>query len=160
MLYYSKEYNAAETTPFIDEDMVVVGAPAILKDKTRMPLSELGDRKLVVPWRPHIFRLVLEAAFISAGIPFTPNIEIDSLPCMKELAHCGDGFTILPPSSVFQEVESGRLACVPTSPEIKLTTVLGQTPGRQPSRAASIVDAELRKLAAELAPRTGWSMTV
>ena len=156
VLYHSKEYDAAQTTPFIEEDLAVLGSVASLAGKTEMHLSELSDRQLIAPWRPHMLRLTLETAFISCDLTFEPSIEIDSLPVMKELAHRGAGYAVLPPSSVERELKTGRLARVGLSPDIRLSTVLGKLPGRQPTRAVRLVSDELKKLATELAPQTGW----
>lgn len=159
ILYYSKEYNVADTTPFVQEEMHAYSTEEMIAGKDEFPLAELGDRKLILPWRPHMLRLEVESAFITAAIPFEPSIEIDSMPCLKELAHRGDGVTILPPSSVARETADGRLHGVPLRPSINLVTVLGQTPIRQPTRAVSILSNTLSNLAHELAPMTGWTVT-
>lgn len=159
ILYYSKEHDAADTTPFMHEEMRAYSTKEIIAGKDEFPLAELGDQKLILPWRPHMLRLAVESAFIAAAIPLEPSIEIDSMPCLKELAHRGDGVTILPPSSVAREIADGRLHGVPLQPSIKLTTVLGQTPNRQPTRAVGILSNTLKNLAHELAPVTGWTVT-
>lgn len=159
VLYHSKEHSSATVMPFIDEDMFVLGTAEAIGGRSIIPLEELADRKLVVPWRPHLHRLTLESAFMAAGIPFVPKVEIDSMPGMIELAHRGDGLTILPPSTVARELASGRLFGAPMQPGIRLTTVLGQTPNRQPTRAVRILINTLRTLAEDLAPETGWNVT-
>ncbi len=156
ILYQSSEHRSAKVSPFIYEEMVVLGNADTIGDKQIVPIKDLGDRKLVVPWRPHMHRLTVEAAFMNANIPFIPKIEIDSMPGMIELAHRGDGLTILPPSTVSRELARGHLCGAPMNPPISLTTVLGQTPNRQPSRAVSIVIDTLTRLAEDLAPETRW----
>ena len=156
VLYHSKEYDVAETTAFIDEELMVLGSVPSLEGITEMRLSDLADKQLIAPWRPHIVRLVLESAFLSQGLPFEPGIEIDSLPVMKELAHRGAGFAVLPPSSVSRELETGRLASARLAPAIRLSTVLGRSPDRLPTRAVDLLADELKKLAVELAVQTGW----
>lgn len=159
ILYFSKEHDAAETEPFLDEEMIALGAPGVFGGVEAIPLAALADRRLIAPWRPHMHRLALESTFLAAGVPFSPGIEIDSLPCMMELAHRGDGIAVLPPSTVARELETGRLSGVRVAPEIRLTTVLGQTPGRKPTRAVSILQQELKALARDLAPEKGWNAT-
>jgi len=158
ILYYSKEHDAADTTPFIDENMIALGSAEMLAEKDEISLTDLADRKLILPWRPHMHRLAVETAFMNADIPLEPRIQIDSLPCMKELARRGDGVTILPPSTVAQELADGRLHGAPLRPSINLATVLGQTPNRQPTRAVRILVNTLKNLAVELAPKTGWNI--
>ncbi len=158
ILYYSKEHSTPDFKPFLSEDMVAVGSGTGWSHDRTIHLSELADRQLILPWRPHMHRLAVETAFMDANIPLVPRIEIDSLPCMKELAHRGDGTAILPTSTVARELSDGRLRAAPVNPVVPLKTVLGQTPGRPQTRAVHIVIEMLRDLATELAPTTGWSM--
>lgn len=157
ILYFSKEHDSVESIPFVEEDMVALSSSEKLAGRTVIQLEDLAHKSLIAPWRPHIHRLTLETAFMALGTPFSPSIEIDSLPCMKELAHRGAGFAILPPSSVIREVETGRLASAQISPRITLRTVLGLTPVRQPKSEVQLLSDELKKMSIELAPETGWS---
>ena len=158
LLYYSREHDAAATTPYLDEDMVALRRPNAFESDSTVTLEELAGKQLIVPWRPHMFRLALETAFFSQGIPFEPHIEIDSMPCMKELARRGEGTTILPPSTVTSELELGLLSQAQVTPRLNLRTVLGQPMGRKPTRAVSLAIEELERLAIELAPETGWNV--
>lgn len=159
ILYYSKEHNAAEISPFIDEQMIAVGSSEMIGDNSELSLADLADKKLILPWRPHILRLILESAFMEQGITLEPLIEIDSMPCMKELANKGTGLVILPASAVSREIADGRLKSAALNPNIQLTTVLGQTPNRQPTQAVRILVRVLQNLANELAPDLGWKVT-
>ena len=156
LLYYSKEHDAATTTPYLDENMVALRSPNMFKESSTVALADLADNQLIVPSRPHMFRLALETAFLSQNIPFEPHIEINSMPCMKELARRSEGTTILPPSAVTAELELGLLSQAQITPKINLRTVLGQPMGRKPTRAVSIVIDELERLAIELAPEARW----
>ena len=159
ILYYSKEHSAAVMSPFIEEDMVALGTPEMLGDQDEVSITDLAQKKLIAAWRPHMHRLTLDAAFVTPNVPFEPLIEIDSLPCMVELAHRGEGVAILPPSCVARELSDGRLKAVPLRPNIKLTTVLGQAPNKKSTRAMKILVNTLQNLAAELAPNAGWKIT-
>jgi len=158
ILYYSKEHRAAVMSPFLEEDMIALGSPEMMRGKPEIPIVDLAQQKLIAAWRPHIHRLTLDAAFVSANVTFEPRIEIDSLPCMTELAHRGEGIAILPPSSVSRELADGRLKGAALRPSIRLKTVLGQTPDKQPTRAMKILVNTLQNLAVELAPKTGWKV--
>lgn len=159
ILYYSKEHGTAVMTPFLEEDMVALGTTEMLGDQQQIAIPDLAQHKLIAAWRPHMHRLTLDAAFVAADVPFVPQIEIDSLPCMIELARRGEGVAILPPSSVARELGDGRLKSVALHPNIKLTTVLGRAPNKQPTRAMTILVKTLRNLAEELAPKTGWKVS-
>ncbi len=158
ILYYSKEHSTPDFAPFLSEDMVAVGNDRGWSLNRAIELSEIADNTLILPWRPHMHRLAVETAFMDAGIPLTPRIEIDSLPCMKELAHRGDGVAILPPSTVARELGDGRLFAASLKPNVTLRTVLGKTPGRPQTRAVNILIDTLRAVATEIAPSTGWTM--
>ncbi|MFK5979182.1 MAG: LysR substrate-binding domain-containing protein [Rhizobiaceae bacterium] len=159
ILYYSKEHKVAEISPFIDEQMIAIGSSEMIGDKSELSLADLADKKLILPWRPHILRLILESAFVEQGITLEPLVEIDSMPCMKELANKGTGLVILPASAVSREIADGRLKSAALKPNIQLTTVLGQTPNRQPTQAVRILERVLQNLASELAPDMGWKVT-
>lgn len=158
ILYGSNEHQAAATSPFLAEDMVALGTAEALGERDHMPMEDLAQGRLIAAWRPHMHRLALDKAFITLGRTFEPRIEIDSLPCMIELACRGDGIAILPPSCAVGEIASGRLAVLPLRPRLTLATVLGQTPDRAPTRAVRILTDQLRELAAELSSRTGWKV--
>ena len=121
-------------------------------------MEDLARNRLIVPWRPSIHRLAIESAFLSANHPFEPAIEIDSMPCIKELANRGEGITIFPPSSVGREIETGRLTRAHVDPAIRITAKLGRSQRQTPPRAVRIVTSELQQLAIDLAPETGWNV--
>ncbi|WP_373084656.1 LysR family transcriptional regulator [Sneathiella sp.] len=160
ILYQTEDKVAAVTTDFFNEDFAFICSTDMYNDRAEIRLSEISGMKLIVPWRPHMVRLILESAFLSNAISFNPAIEIDSLPCMKELVHRGEGVTILPPSSVAREIQSGRLKAIPiTSPNIKLTMMIGRPAGRSISPVIKIIIDELQKLAVDLAPSLKWECT-
>ncbi len=132
VLYYSKEHDMMEAQDFIDEEMIALGAKGTFGGETKIDMTKLTDQKLIVAWRPHLHRLAIESAFLNNKISFEPGIEIDSMACMIELAHRGEGITILPPSAVTREIESRRIDGIPVSPGIPLKTVLGLPPVANP----------------------------
>ena len=82
ILYYSREHDATESIPYIDEEMVALGGRGVFDDTDEIRMEDLARNRLIVPWRPSIHRLAIESAFLSAGHPFEPAIEIDSMPCI------------------------------------------------------------------------------
>lgn len=158
VLYHSKEHTVKESTPFFVEELIGLTAPGMFPDMTELTLADLADQEIIAPWRPHLLRLVLDEKFIELGKLFTPKIELDSMPCMIEMARRGDGIVILPPSCVFRELSEGQLRGIPLMPNVKLSTALGKTPERQPTRAMNILTNVLRDLVVELAPQKGWNV--
>lgn len=159
ILYKSNEHNPAVTSPFVEEDMVALGTTETLGEASEISIKDLSQKKVITAWRPHIHRLTLDAAFVAAEVLFEPLLEIDSLPCMIEMAQRGEGIIILPTSCVTRELNDGRLKAVPLRPDIRLSTVLCHTPHRQQTRAVTILTNTLQMLAAELSKKTGWSVS-
>ncbi|MCB1468889.1 MAG: LysR family transcriptional regulator, partial [Rhizobiaceae bacterium] len=139
ILYQSQEHNAGKSSPFLTEEMVALTPPHMFKDLTTLSLEDLAHKQIIIPRQPHFLRRALDAKFQELAIPFVPKLEIDSLRCMIEMAHLGEGVAILAPSCVAREISEGRLKGTPLNPSLKLTTVLGETPSRQQSRVVGIV---------------------
>lgn len=158
ILYHSKQQKIEHSEPFFYEELVALAAPQHYDDVSSLGLAELADKKLIAPWRPHFLRLLLEERFAEIGASSELRLEIDSLRCMVELAQQGEGIAVLPPSCVAREISDGRLKPIPLEPPLKLNTVIGHTPGRQPSRAVGILSQVLRELVTELSPEMGWTM--
>jgi LysR family nitrogen assimilation transcriptional regulator len=158
ILYQSKAHHVPGSSPFLVEDMVALTAPKMFDDVSRMSLAELADRQVIAPWQPHFLRQALDGIFLDLGVSFVPRLEIDSMRCMIEMAQLGDGTVILPRSCVARELAEGRLKAIAIDPSFKLATAIGQTPGRQQTRAVGVLTERLYRLAAELAPEKGWSV--
>lgn len=156
MLYDSKERSLERSMPFLTEELMAVTTPTMFEGASSLSLEFLADRQAIVPHRPHYLRLALEAKYQELGIAFTPKLEIDSLRCMIEMAHLGEGVALMAPSSVRRNVSEGRLKAIPLEPCLPFRTVLGFTPARQPSRLSGIVVDTLQDIAQELAPTRGW----
>ena len=159
ILYRTKEIDVERSSPFLFEDLVMLSTPGQFSDATGMALADLSERKVIAPWRPHFLRQILDAKFMEVDVPFVPRLEIDSMRCMIEMARLGEGVVILPPSCVAREISDGRLNAVSLAPRIGLETVLGETPGRHPTRASAILADVLVDLASDLAPTMGWTVS-
>lgn len=158
ILYRSKQQVIENGQPFFHEELVALTSPQHGPAVSILGLAELADKKLIAPWRPHFLRLLLEESFARIGVTPELRLEIDSLRCMIELAQQGEGIAILPPSCVAREISDGRLRPIPLRPSLRLNTVIGHTPGRQPSRAVGILSQVLQEVVMERAPELGWSM--
>lgn len=156
IVYYSRECDVENLSPFLTEEMVALTPPQMFEGLSTLSLTDLADRKVVIPPHPHFLRLALEARFKELGIPFLPKFEIDSLRCIVEMAHLGDGIAILAPSCIVRDISEGRLRGMPLNPSLKITTVLSRAPGRQQTSVVKIVADVLQDLASELAPTKGW----
>jgi LysR family nitrogen assimilation transcriptional regulator len=160
VIYYTKEHSVERSLPFLTEDIMALTTPTMFEGSSKLSLKDLADKQAIVPQRPHFLRLALDAKYQQLGIPFVPKLEIDSLRCMIEMAHLGEGVAFIAPSCVRRDISEGRLKAIPLKPSLPFTTVLGLTPGRQPTRMASIVAEVLQDIAQELAPMRGWQVDV
>lgn len=70
-------------------------------------LAEAARLPLVIPGPGHGLRELVEEAALTAGVPLTPAIEIDSYSQIKKVVMRGLGFGILPLMAINREVEEG-----------------------------------------------------
>lgn len=159
VLYQSKEHDITGSAPFIVDDLVALSAPEQHDALSRMDATTLADRQVIAPWQPHFLRQALDEKFLELGVTFTPRLQMDSMRCMIEMAQRGDGIVILPPSCVVREVSEGRLMPVQIDSSFKLFTNIGKAPGRQNSQLNGLMIQELLSIAADLAPRLGWTVS-
>jgi LysR family nitrogen assimilation transcriptional regulator len=156
VLYHSKERCVERSLPFLTEEIMAVTLPTMFDGSSSLSLEFIANRQAIVPHRPHLLRLALEAKYQQLGITFVPKLEIDSLRGMIEMAHLGEGVALIAPSSVYRDISEGKLKALPLKPGLQFTTVLGLTSARQPTRLSSIVVDVLHDIAHELAPKLGW----
>lgn len=79
---------AVDLLPVLDEALYLVSArPRGGRELigAPVPLSEVADRPLVIPSRPHSIRMLLEAALAAEGRRAKVGIEVESVPAMLEL---------------------------------------------------------------------------
>lgn len=158
LLYHSKEFRIADSSPFLTEEIVALAGPDQFREKTQLTLAELTDNQAIIPQKPHFLRLAIDELFQNAGLSLSPRLEIDSLRCMVEMAHMGDGVAFLAPSCVEREIKEGRLKGLPLSPTFSLRALLVQAPNLQPSRVIDVTKSVLREVARDLAPTKGWTI--
>lgn len=156
VLYEDKAIGPLDTVPLLAESLMLVGPPdqAIEESTTAEMLAGLT---LIAPARPNRLRLILEEAFAQRPAGAQPIIEVDSLPAIIRMVERGVGFTVLPFSAVGREVERGALRTWRLQfPELSRTLLLARPGGRQPTPAATVVEAELRALVTALAKPMRW----
>lgn len=70
-------------------------------------VAQAASLPLVIPGPGHGLRELVEETALTAGVPLTPAIEIDSYSQIKKVVMRGLGFGILPLMAINREVEEG-----------------------------------------------------
>ncbi len=90
------------------EDLFVVGQADIVgPDGNPISMAETAELPLILPGEHAHYRKFIGAAFVAGG--HTPNVvrELETVHGLLAFAMVGEGVTILPYSSVWEEVEQG-----------------------------------------------------
>lgn len=125
------------------EEFVLVGPKdcGLSMDKP-VAVHSLEKLSLILPGRPHGQRMVVEAAAEKAGAKLSVKFEADSLPLMLDLVESGLGYTVLPMSAIYHELETGRFRTAPlTRPAVPRQLILALPTSRIDTRATTAVTA-------------------
>jgi LysR family nitrogen assimilation transcriptional regulator len=111
LMHNPPRHQGIEIEPLLTEPMYLVGPGAASSAhppaKAGMPLDRLP---LILPNRTHSLRMLIERAVAESGGRFAVAVQVDGYVTTKALVAAGLGYTILPYSSVRQEVENGQLS--------------------------------------------------
>lgn len=143
-------------SPLLDEEMVVVGAAGRFSPRQTLGLAKVQALDLIVPARPHRLRMLVDDVYARHGLRFEPTLEVDALPAIMELVRVGEGFTLLPYSSVHHLVLAGSLSFAKVKPAIRRTLVLARPHGRLPTPATEALERQLKELVAAEAEPLRW----
>jgi len=159
VLYSPVSSKLMHVEPLSMEDLVLVG-PA--KSDGQLSKIETADQlatlPLVLPSRRHGLRSMVDAAAAAHDIRLRVDLEIDTLPLIKELVVRGGGYTILPFSGILQEYRTGILSAwkIPNFPLVR-QLVLARMKDRPVSTPAAEFHSALFSITEELAPKLRWT---
>jgi LysR family nitrogen assimilation transcriptional regulator len=148
-----------EVWPIARESFYLVGLPGTMHVKiAEVSLRRLAGLPLLLPAAPNGIRRRINEAFAVAGVTVDVRQEIDVTEALIDMIQSGEGYSIMPFSSVHREVMDGRLAAsLITQPEIS-RSIFGALPERGP---ASPVVREVARSLLPIARRHGatakWS---
>jgi DNA-binding transcriptional LysR family regulator len=95
-------------------------------------LSEIGSLNLVLPSKRHGLRALMDRAFLSAGLPLVPKLELDSMASAMRLVKSGGWATVMPPSAVQRSIDDKLLIAHPiVKPSVKRELRAVQLPRRR-----------------------------
>ena len=131
------------------EELVLVAAPGLFDVGVQpLPARDLSKLILVVT---RGFRNVIDPAMATAGLEFTYELELDSLPIIKEILLRGKFATLLPYSVVHREVIDGTLNMRRIhEPELTREIVIGINPHRPLTSAMKAVRGLIQQIAREI----------
>lgn len=123
-------------------------------------LQDLHRFSLAMPSLRHGARREIEAALRAAGGRLKVGVEIDSFQQIITLVDRASAYALLPRSAILQQVQSRRLALVPTSPKLERPIFMVQDRRKPVSRGTSAVAAMIRLILREAIDRHNLEATV
>lgn len=119
--------------------------------------ADLGDMDLILPASTHGLRHVLDSFARKAGFSLNPVIETDSYGLMKQLVARQRGVSILPPGSIRQEKQAGRLQNHPVmQPALTRDIAIAFATPKPPPLAVTTVATVCREAIATLVANGEW----
>lgn len=116
-----------------------------LSRKRQVEMDWLLRQKLVLPSHSHGLRALIEHAAAKKKLKLDVQVEADSFRVLTSLVEEGLGFALLPPSSVRDEVASGKLEIAAIAKQGPMRELIIASPIDHPGSAAiSAVTALLR----------------
>ena len=151
-MIYGPSADLHLTVQSLGRDQIVAVGPrgCGLARKKQVDIGWLLQQRLVLPSHSHGLRALIEQAAAKKKLKLDVQLEADSFRVLTSLVEEGLGYTLLPPSSVRDEVASGRLETAAISkpaPMRELTLLLPSTIRARP-RSRSSPSFSATKLAA------------
>jgi len=128
------------------EDIVLISAPNTLPDAIgEISLEAVAKLPLALPSESFGLRRVVESAGAAQGVSITPSYQVDSFWVIKSLVESGVCHSLMPVSSVLQQVEAGLIETRQITPAIQRQIVLLMPNDRVNTRATDAVIDLLKK---------------
>ena len=144
---YGPSVDLHLTVQSLGRDRIVAVGPrgCGLARKKRIEIGWLLQQKLVLPSHSHGLRALIERAAAERKSKLDVQIEADSFRVLTSLVEEGLGYTLLPPSSVRNEVAEGRLETAAISKPAPVRELAIASPIDHPgSTATAAITALLR----------------
>lgn len=148
-----RESYAVERRDLADEDMVLVGVPALIRPGlVSVPLEALNDYRIVIS---HGFERVMRPWCEAANVTVNYVMELDSVPILRDLIRRGIACTIVPYGMVHDDVKAGILNAVQFDPRIARRLVLAFSSRRPISLSMTAVFNLLEEEVSKIRTRVG-----
>lgn len=113
--------------------------------------GDLVDQRLAVPSSAHGLRDLIDNYMAAGDISFTPHVQIDSVPLIREVVAEGQMVTILPQSTAALEFNDGRFVALNLYPTFKRSLFAAHF---KDARNKAIIDAMVHHISAVVHERT------
>ncbi|KZB70715.1 MULTISPECIES: LysR family transcriptional regulator [Thalassospira] len=135
--------------PLWREDLFLISHPSqVGEQETEIAYEDVLSLPLIMPTNKHGLRAMMQEAAFRAGRPLTPVVEADALRVLIDLVTRNLGHTVLPRSSLVQELSTGRLTARRiTNPQLSRKVMLSWLQERPLSAGGKAVVDTLRDLA-------------
>ena len=148
LLYDPPATSQLDCVPLFREEMVLVGHPP---DGDRLPaaipVADLGRYPMILPSRPNAIRTVVEAACRTQDVALDIVAEVDAVHTQLRMAAEGQGYTVLPRSTLSATARAADLAWAPIgSPALRNRLVLATSRSKPPGAAAGAVGALIQRI--------------
>lgn len=153
LVYNPDAQPALEITPLLRERLCMVEPAArSRRNKSPLPLRELGAYPLILPERHQSFRRLLQTQANLAGVKLNIAWEVSSVPAIIDLVCARIGFAVLNASAVDASGRAAELAVRPiVDPELVSVLFLAQSA----TKPATPLTRRLARLLTELVERPG-----
>ena len=122
------------------EEIVLISAPGSIPDQSEtISLDDAIELPLALPSEHFGLRRVLETTSSAAGVSIKPEYQVDSFWVIKSLVESGVCHSLMPISSVREQVEAGAIEARSLQPPINRQIVLAMPNDRSNTRATDAV---------------------
>jgi len=144
-LIYGPSSDLHLTVQSLGRDTIVAVGPrgSGLAQKKQVDIGWLLRQRLVLPSHSHGLRALIEHAAAKKKIKLDVKLEADSFRVLTSLVEEGLGYTLLPPSSVRNEVAGGRLETAAISKPAPMRELTLASPIDHPGSTAIALITEL-----------------
>lgn len=144
-LIYGPSSDLHLTVQSLGRDTIVAVGPrgSGLAQRKQVDIGWLLRQRLVLPSHSHGLRALIEHAAAKKKLKLDVNLEADSFRVLTSLVEEGLGYTLLPPSSVRNEVAAGRLETAAISKPAPMRELTLASPIDHPGSTAIALVTEL-----------------
>ncbi len=144
-LIYGPSSDMHLTVQSLGRDPIVAVGPrgSGLAQKKQVDIGWLLKQRLVLPSHSHGLRALIEQAAAKKKLKLDVKLEADSFRVLTSLVEEGLGYTLLPPSSVRNEVADGRLEAAAIAKPAPMRELTLASPIDHPGSTAITLVSEL-----------------
>ncbi|MGB8436355.1 MAG: LysR substrate-binding domain-containing protein [Burkholderiales bacterium] len=126
---------ALTLSPLMEEQLCLIGPARRGKARSNAPvrLRDLPGYPLIIPSRPHAFRMQVDTQLANLGLKANVVLEIDGVPAMLDLVHQGYGHAVLPANRVRVDNQRRAFATQPIIEPRLASTLALAIPAQRPT---------------------------